>query len=172
MLCSLEIEPAEGPMPERLAYWVAAAYGEGKSVDCFDYIPSCPRVLYGYLQVIPARSYCEWGSGMGIGVGLATALRMNATGVEANAELASKSQALLNRFELSATIHHGDYHESDAIAEAVYVYCWPGQVNQVKERFERIAPHASWLLLADGAESIQVFFQKGSPPIDQAECKP
>ena len=172
MLRPLRIEPAEGPMPEKLARWVETATAVAKTVDCFDYVPSCPRVLYGYLQVIPARSYCEWGSGIGIGVGLAQSLRMEACGIETNAELASKSSALLEQCELPATIEQGDYLEHVAVAEAVYVYCWPGQANAVKTRFEEIAPHASWLLMAEGAERIEVFFQKGAPAIEQSIATP
>ena len=159
-------------MPENLARWADTATAEAKSVDCFDYVPSCPRTLFSYLQVVPARSYCEWGSGIGLGVGLAHALRMKATGVETNSELATKSQALLERSQIPATITHGDYLEQSLVAEAVYVYCWPGQANAVKRRFEEIAPHGSWLLMADGAECIRVFFQKGAPVIDQAPGNP
>lgn len=158
-LCELTIQPAAGPMAEHVARWIETATMTAASVDCFDYVPSCAACLYGFLQVVPAKSYCEWGSGIGIGVGLASSLGMKSLGIEINVELVEKSRALLDRFGFDSEIHRGDFLTSDIGADVVFVYCWPSQINAALEHFASTARHASWLLLADGAERIKAYYQ-------------
>ncbi|MCA9137918.1 MAG: hypothetical protein KDB00_14200 [Planctomycetales bacterium] len=155
----IEIEPALGPVPKHVADWIATAMAVGKSVDCFDYIPSCAELLYGYLQVVPGKRYCEWGSGIGVGIGIAAALGFDATGIEINDELSRRSRTLLQQFHLNAEVVCASYHEVTVSADVVFVYCWPGQVNAVRERFESTMPRGTWLLLAEGAERFSAFLQ-------------
>lgn len=155
----IEIAPASGPVSKQVADWIAAARKVGKSVDCFDYIPSCAELLHGYLQVVPGKRYCEWGSGIGIGIGIAAALGFEAAGIEINEELAERSQSLLKEFGLDAEVVCGSYHDIAVTADVVFVYCWPGQANAVRARFESAMPHGTWLLMADGAERFSAFFQ-------------
>ncbi|MCC9599141.1 hypothetical protein LOC67_01115 [Stieleria sp. JC731] len=150
----ITIDPELGPVPKSVVQWIDDATAEAKKVDCFDYIPSNPYVLYSYLRTIKGRRYCEWGSGIGIGIGMASLLGLAATGIEIESELASRSEVLLAKHGLDAKVVTGSYLELHVPAEVVYVYCWPGQVNEMRRRFEDSMPRGSWLLLAEGAERI------------------
>ncbi|OYP29996.1 hypothetical protein [Rhodopirellula sp. MGV] len=150
----ISIDPQDGPVPQAVVQWIEQAGDVGKRIDCFDYIPSNPYVLYSYLTTIRGRKYCEWGSGIGIGIGMAASLGLKATGIELNSELAARSSELLNEHSLNATVINGSYHECHVPADVVYVYCWPGEVNEMRERFEATMPQGTWLLLAEGAERI------------------
>ena len=153
----IEFEPAPGPIPEPVAAWIQACRAAAKKIDCFDYIPSCPELLYAFLRMVPCRSYCEWGSGIGIGTGIAAALGMKASGIEINPELAQQSRSLMTEFGLEAEIVCDSYHEVTVPSDLVFVYCWPGQVNAVRERFENAMPSRTWLLMADGAERFSAY---------------
>lgn len=155
----IEIEPAPGPIPERVANWIEAGKRVGKSVDCFDYIPSSAELLHAYLQVVPGKRYCEWGSGAGIGVGIAAMLGFDATGIEINSELSEKSRQALHEFGLQADVVNASYHDVVIPADVVFCYCWPGQVNAVCERFDSVMPPGTWLLLAVGAERFSAFLR-------------
>ncbi|QEF98656.1 hypothetical protein Mal15_27110 [Stieleria maiorica] len=155
----ITLDPAPGPIPRRVAEWIQAGRLAGKSVDCFDYIPSSAELLHAYLRVIPGKRYCEWGSGPGIGTGIAALLGFRATGIEINAELARCSRELFEQFDLNADVVHASYHDVVVAADVVFVYCWPGQANAVRERFESVMPPGTWLLMADGAERFSAFFR-------------
>lgn len=157
ILQSIEIEPSLGPMDEATHRWVATARAEAKRIDCFDYIPSCPEMLHGYLSVAPGKRFCEWGSGIGIGIGIAQRLGFDATGIECNETLARRSCELLAQFELGGRVIHGSYHDLVVAADVVFVYCWPGQANAVRERFCQVMPAGTWLLFAEGAERISAW---------------
>ncbi len=150
----LSVQPELGPVPEPIANWIQLARTAAKGVNCFDFISSDPHVLYGYLKVINCRRYCEWGSGIAVGVGMASLLGFAASGIEINQELALRSQELLADESIDATIIQGSYHEIVVDADVVYVYCWPGQARDVRERFINAMPRGTILLLADGAEKI------------------
>ena len=156
----IDIDPALGPVPEDVARWIEAGKRIKKQVDCFDYIPSSAELLYAYLRVVPGKRYCEWGSGAGIGLGIASFLGFQPTGIEINAELVARSRELLAAFGLSAEVMHGSYHDIFVAGDVVFVYCWPGQANAVRERFESVMPHGTWLLMADGAERFSAFFHR------------
>ena len=158
----IEIEPAPGPIDQRAADWIVEARSAAKKIDCFDYIPSSAELLHAFLSVIPGKRYCEWGSGIGIGVGIATMLGFEATGIEINPELAQRSTELLKQNDLAAEIVCGSYHELLIRTDVVFVYCWPGQANAVRERFLSSMPAGTWLLMADGAERFSAFLQCSS----------
>ncbi|WP_149495633.1 hypothetical protein [Roseiconus lacunae] len=154
------LEPQFGPLPENIAAWIAAAATRAKGVDCFDYVPSNPEVLYGYIRSTPGRSYCEWGSGIGIGVGIAALLGKSASGIEIDEELVHRSRGLFQSHSIDAHVTQGSYLDLQISpkmktgAEVVYAYCWPGQVNELLRRFIETMPRGSTLLLAEGAERI------------------
>ena len=99
--------------------------------------------------------FCEWGSGMAIATGLAELLGFRSHGIERDEALAAASRQLLAEFGFQATVETGDYLVLESRADVYFVYCWPGQMEQVKRRFEDIAPDEARLLICHGAEDIR-----------------
>jgi hypothetical protein len=155
MLEEIPLTPSDAPLPERAAAFIEEGLRRSKGIDCFDFIPSDYRVVYGALGVVAVGRFCEWGSGIGIVTGLAAMLGFGAMGIELHAELAAASRELLADFGLKATIVTGDYLERADQADVYFVYCWPGQMNRVEERLERIAPAHARLLICHGAEDVR-----------------
>ncbi|QDV45017.1 hypothetical protein Enr13x_48900 [Stieleria neptunia] len=155
----IDLDPAPGPVTRRVAQWIEAGRRAGKSVDCFDYIPSSAELLHAYLRVIPGKRYCEWGSGPGIGTGIAAMLGFQATGIEINPELTQRAVELFRQFDLSAETINASYHDVVVPTDVVFVYCWPGQAVSVRERFVAVMPPGTWLLMADGAERFSAFLR-------------
>ncbi len=73
------------------------------------YVPSEPAQVYAALkyvsdQALPLGSnFVEWGSGFGVGTGLAALLGYDATGIEIEAVLVQKAEALLQDQGIDAT---------------------------------------------------------------------
>ena len=128
---------------------------QSRAIDCFDFVPSNYGVFYRGLASLPRGVFYEWGSGMGIATALAELLGFQAHGIEINDHLADASRKLLNEFGFRARIDTGDYFLLDCQADTYFAYCWPGQVERVKTRFDEIAPPEARLLVGFGAEDIR-----------------
>jgi protein-L-isoaspartate O-methyltransferase len=126
-----------------------------RQINCFDFVPCSYGVFYNALANLPPGTFCEWGSGMGIATALAELLGFDAHGIEIDQNLAAIARQLLAEHGFRATIRTGDYLQIEHPADVYFVYCWPGQMEPVKQRFEQIAPSGARLLIAYGAEDIR-----------------
>ncbi len=147
--------PRAGPIPEFSANFAEEGLRRGKTIDCFDFVPSNYCMLYAILSNMPRGSMCEWGSGIGIGIGLAEMLGFESYGIEIDPALAAASRVLLAEFGLSAQVATGSYFDERRDADIYFTYCWPGQMLRVEEHFLLVAPNNSRLLICHGAEDIR-----------------
>ena len=163
MLQEIPLSLFTEPLPELLQAFAAEGLKRSKSIDCFDFVPSNPTVVYQALRTLPPGTWCEWGSGMGIQTGIAAALGFAAIGIEIDPRLAEASRRLLDDFQLPGRILHGSYWDRDISPPADYyfVYCWPGQMNAVESHFLQVAPPAAKLLICHGADDLRC---KARPP--------
>jgi hypothetical protein len=155
MLTEIPIRACEKPIPATIEGLARDGVRRGRSIDSFDFVPSSHEMVYRILDTFERGTFCEWGCGMGVNTGIAALLGFDATGIELNPELAAASRDLLREFALEATILTGDYLEIERAAEIYYVYCWPGQMQEVESRFFAVAPVTSKLLICHGAEDVR-----------------
>lgn len=91
-------------------------------VQC-DYVTAY-AALQAVLQVQrgDCRSFCEWGSGLGVVTCLASLLEMDAYGIEIDRMLVDLARKLADDFGLAAEFVHGSFIPpgGEAIAEKVY----------------------------------------------------
>jgi len=116
-----EIEPASGPLPDRVVAFLADAearidryYERPGHVPGRGFIPSDYQLGYRSLVAVQrahpdARRFCEWGSGFGVVTGLAAMLEFESHGIEVDAELISAARSLLADHGLDADIVHGSF---------------------------------------------------------------
>jgi hypothetical protein len=154
-LHEIPLERSFGPIAKPVWEFIEQGLQRGKSIACFDYVPSNYDVVYAALEALPRGRFCEWGSGMGIITGLAAMLGFDAHGIELDASLVTASRQLLADFGLSATIETGDYFELRHAADIYFVYCWPGQVWRVEEHFLATASDTARLLVYFGPEDFR-----------------
>ncbi len=154
-LIEVPLTPALVVLPPRGTSLIREGLSRSRTVACFDFVPCNYEVFYGTLAALPPGVFCEWGSGMGIATGLAELLGFQSHGIEFNADLAVASRQLLADFGFQATVETGDYLVLESRADVFFTYCWPGQMERVKQRFEEIAPDEARLLICHGAEDIR-----------------
>lgn len=156
-MCLLEIPltPAQIELPPRGRELIRDGLARSRGIPCFDFVPSNYEVFYRVMAGLAPCSFCEWGSGMGIATSLAELLGFRAHGIEIDQALAAASRGLLADHGFQATIETGDYLRLDYPAELYFSYCWPGEMEQMKHRFEEIAPRHARLLVGYGAEDIR-----------------
>ena len=145
----------ETPVPNEVARWSEAGLQQAKKISCFDFVPSDAKHVWRVFASLPQGRFCEWGSGIGIATGIARMLGHQAAGIEINEELAENSRRLLQEYELDVSIHTGSYFDIHIDADYYFVYCWPGQKNQVLQHFIDTAPPAAKLLICNGAEDVR-----------------
>lgn len=156
MLREISWEWQESPLSERAAELIRRGADVGKSIDCFDFVPSDHRYVWNVLNSFPRGRFCEWGSGAGVVTGLAAILGFESTGIELNPQLAAASQSLLRDLKIDAVITNGDYMQVATNADIVFVYCWPGQMQRTEERFLVTTPQEALLLACHGAADVRV----------------
>jgi protein-L-isoaspartate O-methyltransferase len=151
-------------IPQRGRRLMLDGLTRSRRIPCFDFVPCSYEAFYNALASQPRGTFCEWGSGIGIATGLAELLGFAAHGIEIDPALAAVSRQLLADHGFRVTIQTGDYLQIEHPADVYFVYCWPGQMESVKQRFEQIAPIGSRLLIAYGAEDIRCLIR-----LDEAE---
>lgn len=109
------------------------------------------------------RSFCEWGSGLGVVTCLAAQLGFDATGIEIEASLCDCARSLAEQAGVTAEFFEGSYRgQDDPIAEedsvkrrqpfplgqrfsdVVYAYPWPAEEAYVESLFK---PSSSAILV-------------------------
>lgn len=121
-----------------------------KEIHWFDFVPSNYEVVYTILASLRRGRFCDWGAGLGVVTGLAEMLGYEAMGVEFHEPLVVASRKLLDAHGLESRIECGDLYERRDVADLYFVYCWPGKVIQIEERFREIASDGARLLLYYG----------------------
>jgi hypothetical protein len=161
-LREVPLSPPVESMPGSAAEFVAEGLRRGRSVDCFDFVPSDADAVYAALAALPRGRFCEWGSGMGIVTGLAAMLGFDACGIEIDATLAAASRELLADFELPATIETGDYFDRRCDADVYFAYSWAAQRPRVEQHFLSVAPDRARLLVCHGAKDVRCKVKPGA----------
>lgn len=154
-LIEVPLTAARVALPPRGTNLIREGLRRSRAIACFDFVPCNYEVFYRTLAALPPGAFCEWGSGMAIATGLAELLGFRAQGIEVDEALAAASRQLLADFGLRATVETGSYLVLESQADVYFVYCWPGQMEQVKQRFDEIAPDGARLLIGYGAEDIR-----------------
>ena len=154
-LIELRLPSSQLVIPPRGRRLMLDGLTRSRRIPCFDFVPCSYEAFYNALASQPRGTFCEWGSGIGIATGLAELLGFAAHGIEIDPALAAAARRLLAEHGFRATIRTGDYLQVEQAADVYFVYCWPGQMESVKRRFEQIAPIGARLLIAYGAEDIR-----------------
>lgn len=154
-LIEVPFTPVSVVVPPRGQRLIRVGLERSRAIHCFDFVPSNYEVFYRTLAALATGRFCEWGSGMGIATGLAELLGFQAHGIEIDPALAAASRQLLADCGLQATIETGDFLVCDYQADVYFAYCWFGDMESVRQRFDAIAPANAVLLLSHGAEDIR-----------------
>ena len=154
-LSEVPLPAAQVMVPPRGRSLISEGLSRSRAIACFDFVPCNYEVFYRTLAALSPGAFCEWGSGMAIATGLAELLGFRSHGIERDEALAAASRQLLAGLGFQATIETGDYLVLGYRADVYFVYCWPGQMEQAKQRFEDIAPDEARLLICHGAEEIR-----------------
>lgn len=149
-------------IPETVTRLLGASRMLGKSVECFDFVPSDYETVWSVLSDVrsrfptePAPVFCEWGSGLGVVTGMAEILGFRASGIEIDATLAEQSRELLKSHGLTSTIFTGSYLTMPHSADVIFVYCWPGRMQETEQHFIDTAPEQALLLICHGASDVR-----------------
>lgn len=164
------LTPAHVVLPARGRRLIRDGLRRSRAIDCFGFVPCDYEVFYAHLAALPPGAFCEWGSGMGIATGLADLLGFQALGIEIDEALAAASRQLLAEHGFRATIQTGDYLTLESRADVYFTYCWPGQMEQVKRRFDQIAPPAARLLICYGAEDLRCLIRPAKDAYLRPQC--
>ena len=120
-LTTFEIEPVSGPLPAKVAAFLADAearidvyFERRRHVRRIGFFPSDYELDYRTLGALlrlngEARRLCEWGSGFGVVAGLGVFLGYEAHGIEIDPELVEISRRLLKDHDLDAQILQGSF---------------------------------------------------------------
>ena len=185
----------ESPLPETVANFLATAderlqrFLEEQDAPRVGFYPSDYPLVYGALRRLrhgepQLRTFCEWGSGLGVATGLASLLSFDACGIEINERLAEESRELLSEFDLPVEIHTGsfipeDYEPTDVDDDAVvtvflqtdvgavvdvdpididvfFAFPWPGEEEAYFDIFAQHAAEGATLVTYHGMEGITV----------------
>jgi hypothetical protein len=100
------------------------------AAQAIGFVQSDYTTVYAALQAIlgspgsTCRSFCEWGSGLGVVSCLASMLELSAYGIEIDRRLVDLATELAHDFGLAAEFIHGSFipPKGEAIAEQVYAH--------------------------------------------------
>jgi hypothetical protein len=118
-------------------------------------------------EIATNHRFLEWGSGMGVVAGLAAMLGFEAHGIEIDAELVDEACRLARDFALPVHFVCGSYipEQGDAYAcleraaadfGVIFGYPWPDEVEQTRERFDRLAGEQALLLTYHSGEEFRL----------------
>jgi hypothetical protein len=148
-----------GAMPATAYDFIQEGFRRAEGIRCFHYVPSNYDAVWAHLDALERTRFREWGSGMGIATGLAEMLGFEASGVEIDAPLAESSRELLSDFGLEVQIETGSYMSDELEVgrsnKLYFVYCWPGQVLEVEQRFAHVADRDAQLLMYYGPKRVR-----------------
>jgi hypothetical protein len=152
-----------------------------KSARIPEFAASNPRVVYPVLRYIVdqdlgrCRSFCEWGSGLGVVTILASLLGFEASGVEVEPDLVAEARCLAAEVGVDPTFHLGSFKPAGAYrgeldldvvranlgcdpasAAVVYAYPWPAEEKVIRRIFDHGAKVGSLLVTYHGGATIAV----------------
>lgn len=121
------------------------------------------------------RTFCEWGSGLGVVTCIASQLGFRATGIEIEASLCELASSLAEEMRVDARFYQGSYRSETTIADAdqkevqrlpyplgsefsqlVYAYPWPAEEAFIETLFKRPAKPRSLLVTYHGGTTLRV----------------
>ncbi len=138
-LVHVDVEPSQGPLPERVAAFVRAA---NERIDAFfeerwkdpivAFVPSDLALTWRVLDAIgraklaPGPVFCEWGCGFAAVAGLAALAGFQACGIEIERPLLEQARRLAGDFELNVDLVHGNFVPDDAgeLADCANEFSW------------------------------------------------
>jgi len=138
-LVRVEVKPADGPLPVRVADFVRAAneridswYEERWQDPIVAFVPSDLERTWRVLEAIsreklaPGPSFCEWGSGFGAVAGLASLAGFHACGIEIERELVESARRLARDSALAVEFVEGNFVPRDAgdLARTKNEFAW------------------------------------------------
>ena len=126
-LVRIAVKPTGGPLPERVATFVAAANAR---IDAFyeqrwkdpivAFVPSDLEAAWRLFdallreKITPGRSFCEWGCGFAAVAGVASLAGFRASAIEIERPLVAEARQLAKDFGLSVEVEHGNFVPNDA----------------------------------------------------------
>ncbi len=157
----------------------------------YAFIPCDYRTVYRGLALVterrlaPGRSFCEWGSGMGVVAMMAAALGWHAVGIEVEPDLVQASQDLAQHADLEVEFVPGSYVPEGSVVrpdagaelawlddsappaypelamdpddfDLIFAYPWPGEAEVIYELFEEHAAHGALLITFEGTEGVRL----------------
>lgn len=195
VLARVDVPPSAAVLPRDVAGLLEESarrleeFLRGRTLPGF--IPSDFEQVYRTLRTIacgnvaPGDCFCEWGSGLGVVSLLAAQLRLDAHGIEIEAELVEAARGLADDFELPVDFACGTFVPPggeayvDTVAEfdwlcagggcgyeelglapddldIVFAYPWPGEESVVDRLFDRFAADGAVLVTYRGLEGVHV----------------
>lgn len=185
------LPPAVGAFLVAAAAATDAALGRPASGRSTGFHPSDYELVYRSLAALraavpDARTFCEWGSGLGVVAGLAVGLGYEAYGIEIDGGLCTASRALLAAHRLRAQIVHGSFVPADqepdrrasdldartvwsgspAYADmdrdpdefdVVFAYPWPAEEDVYRALFRRSADYGAVFVTYSGGEGVRAW---------------
>jgi hypothetical protein len=190
-----------GPLPERVRTFLADAdaridrfLDEYRDNPASGFVPSDYAVVYralawlrgssGGAALLPGKSLCEWGSGLGVVACLASMLGFDAVGIEIDPRLVAASHVLATDYSIAVEFVQGSYIPDDhdlgdpagsdehvvmtetgraAYEElgldpddfdCIFAYPWPGEDPGVSAIFDRYAARGAVLMTFHGQDGL------------------
>lgn len=100
---------------ERIADFLNASRGEGRTSGGGAFVPADFRRVYAALDVVytaglaPTPQMCEWGSGFGVVAALAAQIGFEACGIEIERDLVEQAEDLVAEHDLDVEFAHGSF---------------------------------------------------------------
>jgi len=197
-LVDVELPPAHAPLPTAVREFIAEAEGRlaryaaatGRALPA-GFVPSDHVRVFEVLSAVaaahaaPDRTFCEWGSGIGVVACLAAMLDFDAHGIEIDPGLVDEARRLAADFDRDVTYACGNFipyegqHFADRAFDSawlamggadahdelgldpsdfgvVFAYPWPGDEQVIEDLFEHFAAEGSLLVTYHGVEDLRV----------------
>lgn len=194
-LAAVAVTPFAGPLPEPVRALLAAAASAherhhatartlGTGFVASDYEGAFRLLRALFHQEPDRRTFCEWGSGLGIVAGLAAGVGYRAAGLEVDRRLVAASRELLAAHDLTVDIAHGSFLPADeappadapldartvwsaasgydelgrdlADFDVVYAYPWPGEERAYAKVFLDHADFGALFVTFHGEDGFRV----------------
>ncbi len=137
-----------------------------------EFVPADGRTCWNLLNSLMQQSvskrepvFCEWGSGLGLVTLIASAIGMDATGIEIEEELIDLAREFSQNHAIPASFIDASIYPRDnpipsldyKDVDIFFAYPWPNEIVQLTELFDQVAVSGAIFVCYHGGRNYRVW---------------